>query len=632
MDIKTKINITQQTNKYECGVCVLTTLYNYYYSKQISKQQILDKASIKENGLTIFDFEILANKFNLETDSYEINWQEFEDLKINYPFVCLIKSKFENNHYVIVVKSKKYILVYDSCYFKPKRYSYVNFRGVFCNVLILIKKQQKFVKKIKVFRKNIFFDWDYKFFFISFFLVCVSHMLLLLNSLFLKWIIDFAISKKSIQNLFIIAINFLLISVIQNLFDYTNNLYFRKHLRSCCLIITDKILKSLLNKQVNFNYKFDLKWLDKIDECIFTLANYFIIDLNKYISNILVLCLYTCIICSIQWNMLVFIILLLFIETIATFIKHWKKQKIYSSFLASENKTLLNISKIKNLFSDQIWPTKFNYYIAKLRENYSNIYKNFNDLNVFSSNTYLFEKTAKIFIEIIFITLFSYSFIRYDSLSFGKLSFLLTSMQIIKYLFSEIGNYFLEKIKVNAFLNIYNDIIIVGNLSLNKNSDSNHILDKCNKIIFKTNNEHFVFYKNKFNQISNFQFLLKKCNSIIVNSKEYSLHTKSIWKSLIFFNENIELSIDYFQYLYKNNFHIYDKYLKLLKINITSSSLTFHQRFFLNFLCLLNEKNKIIIFEKPEHKFDLNNKIIKKIFDQIKQANSIFILESNVHS
>ena len=83
-------------------------------------------------------------------------------------------------------------------------------------------------------------------------------------------------------------------------------------------------------------------------------------------------------------------------------------------------------------------------------------------------------------------------------MSFGKLSFLLTSIQIIKYLFSEIGNYFLEKIKVNVFLNIYSDIINVGNLSSNKKMDSNHILDKCSKITFKLGNEHFVVYKNKY--------------------------------------------------------------------------------------------------------------------------------------
>lgn len=100
-------------------------------------------------------------------------------------------------------------------------------------------------------------------------------------------------------------------------------------------------------------------------------------------------------------------------------------------------------------------------------------------------------------------------------------------MQIIKYLFSEIGNYFLEKIKVNIFLNIYIDIIGIGNLSSNKKADRNYIFDKCNKIIFKSSNEHFVVYKNRCNQIPNFRFILKKCNSIIINNREYLLYAKS---------------------------------------------------------------------------------------------------------
>ncbi len=544
----------------------------------------------------------------------------------------MIKSKFENNHYVIAIKNTKYILIYDSCYFRPKKYSYIKFKEIFCNVLIFVKKREKTTRKIKIYKKNIFFDWDYKFFFISFFLSCLTYMFLLLNSAFLKWIIDFAISRKSIQNLFVIAVNSLLISVIQNLFDYTHNLYFRKHLRSCCLIITNKILTSLSNKQLNFNYKFDLKWLNKIDECVFTLSNYFIIDLNKNISNILILFMYMCILCSIQWNMIVFIFLLFFIETVITFIKYLKKQKIYSSFLASENKAMDIFLKIKNSFTNQFWPTKFNYYIDKLRENYSNVYKNFNDLNVFSFNTQLFEKTSKIFIEIIFITLFSYLFIKYDSLSFGKLSFLMTSMQIIKYLFSEIGNHCLEKIKIDTFINIYTDIINISNLTPNKKMANNYILNKCDKIIFKSNNENFVIYRNKLNRIQNFCLIFKKCNSIIIGNNKYSLNIKNIKKSLIIFNENIELSIDYFRYLFSINPLVYNKYLNSFKIDITNPSLTFHQKFFLNFLCLLNERNKIIIFEKPRHSFDLNNKIINDIFHQIKRKNSIFILATNDHS
>ena len=77
-------------------------------------------------------------------------------------------------------------------------------------------------------------------------------------------------------------------------------------------------------------------------------------------------------------------------------------------------------------------------------------------------------------------------------------------MQIIKYLFDEIANYFLEKIKINAYLNIYADIINVGNLIGNKKISKNCSLNKCDKIIFKFDTKNFIIYRNKMNQISNF--------------------------------------------------------------------------------------------------------------------------------
>ncbi|MBQ4208843.1 hypothetical protein II654_00110 [bacterium] len=93
----------------------------------------------------------------------------------------------------------------------------------------------------------------------------------------------------------------------------------------------------------------------------------------------------------------------------------------------------------------------------------------------------------------------------------------------------------------------------------------------------------------------------------------------------------MELSTDYFHYLCSIKPHVYDKYLKLFCININNPYLTFYQKFLLNFLCLLNEENKVIIFEKPKIGFDLNDKIIKDIFRKIKQKNSVFILEINDH-
>jgi len=68
-----RIDIVNQTNEQECGVCVLTSLHNYYYKHNIiEKQQILDESKINIDGMSIFDFEVCANKLGLQCESYEI--------------------------------------------------------------------------------------------------------------------------------------------------------------------------------------------------------------------------------------------------------------------------------------------------------------------------------------------------------------------------------------------------------------------------------------------------------------------------------------------------------------------------------------------------------------------------------
>ena len=68
-----KIQIVNQINEQECGVCALTSLHNYYYKEdQLKKEQVLDKSQIDNTGMAIIDFEVLGNKLGLECESYEI--------------------------------------------------------------------------------------------------------------------------------------------------------------------------------------------------------------------------------------------------------------------------------------------------------------------------------------------------------------------------------------------------------------------------------------------------------------------------------------------------------------------------------------------------------------------------------
>lgn len=64
------MEITRQNSPNECGVCVINSFVKHFY-KTSNKFHILNSANITENGLSIFDFENLAQKFGLFVESYE---------------------------------------------------------------------------------------------------------------------------------------------------------------------------------------------------------------------------------------------------------------------------------------------------------------------------------------------------------------------------------------------------------------------------------------------------------------------------------------------------------------------------------------------------------------------------------
>jgi ABC-type bacteriocin/lantibiotic exporter with double-glycine peptidase domain len=66
------MTITKQTNKNECGICVLTSLTKFFYKNKIDKIDILNKSNVNENGLSLFDFEVLAQKLGINTETYNL--------------------------------------------------------------------------------------------------------------------------------------------------------------------------------------------------------------------------------------------------------------------------------------------------------------------------------------------------------------------------------------------------------------------------------------------------------------------------------------------------------------------------------------------------------------------------------
>ena len=76
------MEITKQKSSLECGVCVINSFVKHYYNQNI-KHEILDSANITDNGLSIYDFELLGQKYNLLIESFHCKdeegiWKDFE--------------------------------------------------------------------------------------------------------------------------------------------------------------------------------------------------------------------------------------------------------------------------------------------------------------------------------------------------------------------------------------------------------------------------------------------------------------------------------------------------------------------------------------------------------------------------
>ena len=240
-------------------MCVLTSLHNYFYKHNIlNKEQVLNKSHIDNNGMTIFDFEVLGNKLGLECESYQVEWSEFNNLKINNYFVLLLSTNIPGeNHFVIARKNKKIIEIYDSSYSKMKSLSFDDLKRIFLNVIILVNKNpsELFNKTFGKTRTLLLFDG--KFVLINLLL----SLLILATSIgcasFLNWIIDIAISKSSINNLLTISFIFILVYFLNDILTYISNLYVSNQTKNYLMLFTSKILNTIGNKYFDFFNKVD---------------------------------------------------------------------------------------------------------------------------------------------------------------------------------------------------------------------------------------------------------------------------------------------------------------------------------------------------------------------------------------
>lgn len=622
-----KISITKQTNEQECGVCVVTTLVNYFHKTSfVKKSEVLNKANLTASGLSVYDFEMLANQYDLEVDSYEVKWEEFKDLQYKRPIVCLIKKDHAFAHYVIIVKHSKYIIMFDSCYYKSIKVSYGDFQKVFCDVLVFVRLKKNFTKasKINFQQKTTLFSYDLRFVLLSIFATLLSTGLSILISSFLNLLIDLAIVKQSTKNLLVISVFFLFIYFLQINMSYLKQLYFKKQLRAHYFLLVNKVLTSLSFKHFSFSKKVDSVWLKRIDQCIFSISNFLVIDSNNIIANFFIFIIYLCIVGSIHWWAIIYVTLFCIFEIVFVLIQYRKKQKNFIEAARNENKNTKLYEKLSININYEFWQTKRDDLISQIKENYDNICKNFNDISIFNANLSLFQNLFKSFIEILGMVISCFVIIEYQWLSLGQLSFLLFSMQIIKAILNDYSNYFLNKIEFDVFWDVYQNIIDVGKVKKTKMNDQN--FTNLKEIMFVSNNNKQILKINHVNICENIKDCLANAKEIILDRREIINNKSSFFTNLIVINSSLTFSTSYLKRNIVKSPKLFSQFLHLLNINFNNVDCSWSSQYWINLLCLLLEKNKIILLDQVDPAIK-SHTCFSLLIKQLKTNNAVFIIE-----
>ena len=628
-----KLTITQQINEYECGVCAITSLHNYYYHQKISKEQVLNASNINSNGLTIFDFEVLAKKTNLNCESYQINFSELINLKITKYFVALVTKNNTSNHFIICKKKAKYFVVFDSCSKSPIKINFKSFEKMFAGIIIFISKQPN-----KLFTKTFgnvktLLLLDLKFILLNLLLTIFILITSILVANFLNWIINDSINKYSVKNLISQAIIFIFIYIMNDLLNYISNLYFAKQIKNYYLLFSNKIISALKVKNTNFLNKIDEKWIYKIDLCIQGISNFCVNSINKLITNSIFLIICICIIASIQIYLIVFAIALLLVEFICFLFIYRKKCEVFLTTIMNDNTKNDLYRQITFFLKYEIYENKKNWLLKNIKENWSNIYKNFNELTNFKENNKLIKTLFKSIIEILLISTCSFLIITHSKLSIGQITFIIAAFNLYKTSLNEISSFFLTKIEFKIYWQVYKDIVNVDNLDNDKNKKQ--YLNEIKSINFYINNSssYKIYSNKKYNYIDlPIKTILSDCQKIEINNHQHILTKKQIYDRFILINGHTQPNIDFFQNLIASNPLIYSKYLKHFSIHI-NNNLTFYEKNIINLLGLLNEKNKIIIIDDILWYIKQNDKlIIKNLLNNIQNSNNVFITERRLNN
>lgn len=611
------MEVTKQNSINECGVCVINSFVKHYY-KHSNKEKILNAANLSSNGLSIYDFENLGQKFGLYVESYECEWAEFCSLKNNQYYGLLI-NKNELMHYVIVFKKKDSLILFDSDLGKNE-FKYQEFRKNYANIVFNISKMKSSISYTspKINLQTI----DLKFLLICIFLhFCIIGLSTLFANVF-NWTLNFSVYSKSINNLINLVFIFFLITLLNGLINFILKHYSLIRFKQNFKYLVFKLINSLSSKDYSFNNKIDQSYLYLIDSSIVSICNFLTVDIPVLITDCLMLLISVIIFSIIKPIFLVFCLINITINLLFGLITYNFKSNNLEKVIKNSNFNN-NVSKetIEQINTEENFEI-LNHNINKMKNNFFQFEKIYSNKAFFDNRVSFYETFLNNVLYLLMIATGGYLLIN-DGLNIGLLTFLVSLLGMFGSATNNICNFPYKTKEYERMSNVYWSFTNISNLI--KDSFIKNV-NEIKTLCFKSDS-NFQIIKNNDVIKSDKLISLKNFHSI----NNYSNQNKFFFKQkFIKINPDSKVPIDYIKQNISKNQGLASDLLRKFGINLNKAYFSLHEQQIINFIFACFQNDKIICFNncfkyltKQEKSF-----VKQKINDLINENNFIFFINN----
>ena len=623
------MHITKQTNHNECGICVLTSLTKFFHKNNIDKISVLNQANVKEQGLSLFDFEILAQKLGINTDTYEMEWSEFITYKTNDFLVVPIQIN-TGLHYVIVKKHKKTLTVYDSRYDEPIEQTYHEFNKYFSKIVIVVQKFRTSFKFPLTSRIDIFKNIRLSYLIISILIQIGIVILSTFAANYLNSIINSSISNSSFKNGLIITFVFLLVFILNGLVKYILKLFCARGFKECFRYLSNNFVISINQKRNDFLNKVNANNFYLVDTAIQSISNFLTYEISAFCSNVFLTIVTMTIIACINPYFLLISLVSIASVIIIGFIQYNFKRKILS--LAITNQNINN--NICREYIDYFSTQKNILLREKLSSNLKNNYNQFVKLYIKKTK---FDGTSSFVSEIIYgviyfliILIASFLIINNKNMNIGQLTFLIAIIGMLHASTESICDFVIKKVEFGVMKEIYENLVMVGNLE----NESKLKVDKIHSLFSREKDEIVEIENGRIINKDIYDLICGECNSnksLLINNIDYQNINQIDWAQKQFhLNIYSVIKPEWLIDELHNQNDVVIEGLKIFQINLKKINYSLQEQTLLNLLFLSYVKDKLVVLDDNLRYLTKQQTqwVNKTLLPYIKQSNFVLLTQS----